>query len=443
MISLLNDAAVIVTGFFLPAVLFVSGMYFLLRIGIYIFHPRVVKRVLKPSVKTQKNGTRSPFSSLCLALAGTLGVGNISGVAAAITVGGPGAVFWIWVSAIVSAVLKFAETVLAIRYRKTDRDGKPYGGAQLYIKNGLNAPRVAIIFCLTCIVTSFTMGCITQTKAAADAFFVSTGLSPVICGAVFFIIVLYLSVGGGEKISSFTLKLIPSLCLGYVILSIAVIYVFKENIPYVTSVIFSEAFTFRAGAGGTLGFICSPAMRYGVTRGIMSNEAGCGTAPFAHARAETDSAVRQGFFGIVEVLLDTLILCTLTAYVVLLSDCAIDGGSTELAINAFASALGEWVKLLLGISIFLFALGSVAGWSFYGQEAVKALGLGKRSLRVYGALYAAMAFLGCIMPENAAWVLADLSISVMAIINIGAVLLLSSAVIKLTKNFYYGIRNGE
>ncbi len=481
--SVLKHINALLGGLFLPAVLFVSGLYFLFRIGCYVFSPRFIVRSLFDTVKKEKrqkkrrdegceksecsgngylnekkrnkvsekggeNGalkreslcrddkkidTRSPFSSLCLALAGTLGVGNISGVAAAITVGGPGAVFWIWISAVVSAVLKFAETVLALHYRERDADGDFYGGAHLYIKKGLHAPAVAVIFCIACILTSFTMGSITQTKAAADGVFTSLKISPIVCGAVFFVIVLYLSFGGSEKISGFTLKLIPPLCLAYVILSLTVIFIFRDNVLYVTSVILSEAFTPRAGVGGVLGFLSSPAMRYGVTRGIMSNEAGCGTAPFAHARAEIDSPVKQGVYGIIEVLCDTLLLCTLTAYVVLLSGSAFNGGATEIAINSFASALGQPVKAFLGFSIFLFALGSVVGWAFYGQEAVKALGLGGGALKIYGVLFSLSAFIGCVMPENTVWELADLSVSVMAVINISAVLLLSGTVIKLTR----------
>ncbi len=438
----LKNVNSLLSGLFLPAVLFVSGLYFLFRIGRYVFSPRFIVRSLFDTEKREKNSARSPFSSLCLALAGTLGVGNISGVAAAITVGGPGAVFWIWVSAIVSAVLKFAETVLAIHFRERDGRGNFFGGAHLYIKKGLNAPAVAVIFCISCIFTSFTMGSITQTKAASDGVFTALNISPVICGIVFFITVLYLSFGGSEKISGFTLRLIPPLCLAYVILSFAVIFIFRDNITYVTSVIFSEAFTPRAGVGGVLGFLSSPAMRYGVTRGIMSNEAGCGTAPFAHARADTDSAVRQGVYGIIEVLCDTLLLCTLTAYVVLLSGAALNGGSTEIAINSFACALGEPVKVFLGISVFLFALGSVTGWSFYGQEAVKALGFGKGWLKVYGVLFSFSAAIGCVMPENTVWELADLLVSVMAVINITAVLLLSGTVIRLTVE-YCGGKNGR
>ena len=449
--SLLKEINVVVSGLFLPAVLFVSGAFFFIRIGTAVFSPRFLRAALgkrravtrgaeatraQSEERKGKENERSPFSSLCLALAGTLGVGNISGVTAAITVGGPGAVFWIWVSAVASSVLKFSETVLAMRYRKKDKAGVYRGGAYLYIKEGLGAPSLAAVFCALCIFTSFTMGSITQTRAAADGVFFSLGIPPVVCGAVFFIVVLFLSLGGGKRISDFTVKLIPTLCLGYVLLSAAVIFIFRKDLAAVTSVILSEAFTPRAGVGGVFGVLTSDTVRYGVARGIMSNEAGCGTAPFAHARAETESAVRQGVFGIIEVLTDTLVLCTLTAYVVLLSGVSGGGSATETAINAFSSALGDGVRVFLGISLFLFALGSVAGWSFYGQESVRALGGGKRTLFVYGTALALSSFIGCIMSEGAVWELADLSISLMAVINVGAVLMLSPYVVTLTREFY-------
>lgn len=455
MYLILKKVAFAVGGLFLPAVLFISGLFFLFKIGGAVFSPRFLRRVLAREKmgdkelhlrsdtkrKGVKNNTSSSFSSLCLALAGTLGVGNISGVTAAIMIGGPGTVFWIWVSAIVASVLKYAETVLAIHYRARDGSGEPCGGAHLYIKKGLNAPVVANLFCIICVITSFFMGCITQTRAAADGVYVSSGISPVICGIAFFAIVLYLSLGGGDRISRLTLRLIPPLCLVYICLSLAVIFIFRENIFYVTKMILTDAFSPKAGV---LGFLFSPAMRYGVTRGIMSNEAGCGTAPMAYAKAESVSPARQGIYGIAEVLCDTLLLCTLTAYTVLLSETALSGGATEVAINSFASALGNGVKPLLGVSVFLFALGSVAGWSFYGQESLKALGQGRKFLKIYGVLYALSAFLGCVMPENAVWELADLSISLMAIINVGAVLLLSRDVVKITKGFSKnGKENGK
>ena len=487
MYSFLKDVTFTVSGLFLPAVLFVSGVYFLFRIGGTVFSPKFLRRVFSGKnietyvgdnecienrltdrqsnescvrdggrkenheqntevrignkkkkrkseklSKDRKNDTRSPFSTLCLALAGTLGVGNISGVTAAIMIGGPGTVFWIWVSAIVASVLKYAETVLAIRHRRRDAEGNLCGGAHLYIKNGLNAPKVATLFCITCVFTSLSMGCVTQTRAAADGVLVSSGISPIICGIAFFAIVLYLSLGGGDRISRLTLRLIPPLCLVYVSLSVAVIFIFRKNLLYVTEVILSDAFSPRAGI---FGFLFSPAMRYGITRGIMSNEAGCGTAPMAYAKAENVNSARQGVYGIIEVLCDTLLLCTLTAYAVLLSETTLSGGATEVAINSFASALGNGVKPLLGISVFLFALGSVAGWSYYGQESLKALGLGKIFLKLYGVIFAFAAFIGCVMPENAVWELADLSISLMAIINTSAVLLLSPTVVKITKDF--------
>ncbi len=422
-------------GLFLPAVLFVSGVYFILRIGRYTLRPLFAVRTLSDKTEVSGKG-KSPLSSLCLALAGTLGVGNITGVAGAIIIGGPGCVFWIWVCAIVSSVLKYAETVLAVHFRETDSDGKPAGGAHSYIKNGLGRPALAAFFCILCVFTSFTTGNMTQVRAAADGLEFACGLPSVATASVFLVAVLFLTCSGKDRISGFTARIIPLLCAGYVAASLAVIIIMRDKLGEITSIIISDAFTPRAGMSGFLGYLCSPALRMGVQRGVMSNEAGCGTAPIAHAGAVTDHPARQGFLGIAEVLCDTLLLCTMTAYVILLSGTVPDGTSTELALDSFTSVLGGGVRYFLGAALFLFALASVAGWAYYGKESLRALGLGKLSGKVYGVLFAAAAFAGCLIPEGPIWELSDISISLMAIINVMALLMLSPVVTGLTKEFY-------
>jgi AGCS family alanine or glycine:cation symporter len=279
------------------------------------------------------------------------------------------------------------------------------------------------------------MGNLVQMKAAADALSKTFSFPPLLFGIFSAVICAFLLFGGYEKLSRATGIIIPCLSLVYLVMSVRVIWIEADQIYPLCRTICARAFSFSSASGGILGFLFSHSLRQGIAKGSFSHEAGCGTAPMAHASADTDSAVRQGFFGIIEVMCDTLLLCTLTAYTVLLSETALIGSSTEVAINAFSASLGEPVKILLGLSIFLFALGSVASWSFYGQESIRALGLGKKSIKIYGAFFAFSAFLGCIIPEGIVWQLADLSISAMALINIVAVLLLSETVIKLTKSF--------
>lgn len=418
-----------VTGLGLPVLLFVAGIFLFSALGRYIFSPKAFRRLTLRD-KTSK----SSFSSLCLALAGTLGVGNITGTAAAIAVGGAGTVFWLWVCAGISSVLKYSETVLAIAYRERSADGKHRGGAFQYIKNGLGSPFLAIIFSIVCLITSVTMGNMTQVRATTDAieFIPSTAL-----GALFFITVLLITLGGGKRITDFSVRVVPPLCAVYSLCALAVIILNADRLGEVTSMIISEAFTPRAGCAGIGAYLCFPALRLGITRGIMSSEAGCGSAPMAHAQAETDDPVRQGLFGMIEVICDTLLLCTLTAYAVLLSGVPLSGEATDIALSAFASVLGEPIRAVLGVSIFFFALAAVSCWAFYGQESLLNLGFGKRALRVYGVFYAVCSFAGCIISEGSLWELSDLSVALMALINVTVLLLLSSTVVKTTRSILY------
>jgi len=371
-----------------------------------------------------KNG-HSPFGSLCLALAGTLGVGNISGVAAAISVGGAGAVFWMWVSAIFCSALKYAEVVLAVKFRTKISNGGYSGGAHLYIKNGLGAGRVATLFCFLCVFASYTVGNMTQLNAAAQSLNFSFGLNTWICGICGFALLL-LFCRSGSAIYSFTLRSIPALCVGYISLCLAVIFQNYTEIGAVMRHIINSAFTPQAGMGGALGVLCGRAVRVGITRGVMSNEAGCGTAPIAHASAEVRSPFSQGLLGVFEVLFDTLFLCTLTAFVILLSDTPIDGAlSTVYAISSFATVLGQWVKIPLSIAMLLFAIASAVGWNYYGRVSLSYIGVGDRGIFFYCLSYGVCGFLGSVMAEGIIWKLSDLSIYLMSFINTASVLLLS------------------
>ena len=368
---------------------------------------------------------RSPFGSLCLALAGTLGVGNISGVAAAISVGGAGAVFWMWVSALLCSALKYAEVFLAVRFRKRNPDGTYEGGAHLYIKNGLGLGTLASVFCLLCVFSSYTVGNITQVNAAAQSLRFSLGLNEYVCGA-FCLLLILIFCRSGSAIYSFTLRLIPFLCLGYIVLSFAVIFKKWEMLGTALGLIFDSAFTPRAGMGGVLGTLCGKAVKIGITRGVLSNEAGCGTAPMAHASAEARSPSAQGILGVIEVLFDTLFLCSLTALVILISETPLKSGlSTVNAITAFSTVLGEWVAIPLSAAMLLFAIASAVGWNYYGRVSLSYLGAGRGTVGIYCISYAVCAFFGAGFPEGVIWSLSDVSIYLMSLINTASVLLLA------------------
>ncbi len=425
MFIFIKNFASFVCGSFLPVLLFLSGAFFFLRIGKKLFSPKIIHKAFKKerskfSVKNKTSG----FSSLCLALAGTLGVGNITGVASAIMLGGAGCVFWLWVCGMISAVLKFAETLLAMRYRTRLPDNTLHGGGFYYIKNGLRSHKLAVLFSVLCIISSFFTGNAAQVRSACDGLMYTVNLPSPFAAVIFALAVLFITLSGGHAVTKFTTFAVPVLCVLYIIMSGSVIFVNRDALSDVTELIFREAFTFRAGAGGVIGFLSSRAVRYGICRGIMSNEAGCGTAPIAHAGAEGTSSVKQAYMGVLEVFCDTLLLCTLTAYAVLLSGVALEGSAYGIALSAFESVFGNSARYLLGISMFFFALASVAGWSHYGKESILTLGGGRRAITAYYLIFAFFAFTGCFIPESIIWELSDLTIALMAILNVLALLLL-------------------
>ncbi len=313
---------------------------------------------------------------------------------------------------------------MAFKYRELSSDGTLHGGGYYYIKNGLKSPHLAVIFSMLCIASSFFTGNMAQIRSASDGIKMCFGLPISALAILFFICVLLITVFGSCFIDKFTLFTIPVLCAVYIIMSGAVIFLRHEAIADVTKMILRDAFTPRAGVGGIIGFISSGAVRYGICRGIMSNEAGCGTAPIAHAGTRGTDGIRQGYMGVLEVFCDTVLLCTLTAYAVLLSGVAPLGSACELAISAFESVLGVGARYLLGISMFLFALAATAGWSHYGKESLLTLGGGKKVTLLYQLLFSFTAFAGCFLPEKFIWDMSDLTISLMAILNATALLLL-------------------
>jgi len=417
---------------FLPALLFIAGAVFFIRLGRYVFSPRFFLSRLKERSPDGK----SSLSSLWLALGGTLGVGNICGICAAIYVGGAGCVFWIWVCAFLSAATKYAETVLAVHYREKDTDGNAYGGAPSYIRKALGLKTLPKIFCILCIFTAFTMGNVTQIKTASDFALYTMNIPRYVSASLFFAAVFLLTFGKGKLISAFTSKAVPVLCILYTVLCAVNITVFRENIAPVTRQILSEAFSLRAGTGGILAFLSSPALRLGITRGVMSNEAGCGSAPIAYAADKSASPVRSGMLGITEVLVDTLLLCTLTAYAVLTPQIPLSESSAKTVINVFSTVAGGVITPLIAASVAVFALASASAWAFYAISSAKALGLGKRFFTLFSILYSITAFFACFINESLVWTLADISVSAMAVINTAALLLMLGKVKEITKESY-------
>ena len=393
------------------------------------------------------DGAITPFQAVCTALAATVGTGNIAGVAGAIAVGGPGAVFWMWISALLGMCTKFAEVTLAVHYREKNANGDYVGGPMYFIKNGLGKKWMwlAYAFALfgTCAV--FGTGNATQVNtitAAIDSALMNYGLLAessvktcnVIIGIVIAIIVALILIGGVKRIGRVTEKLVPLMALLYIVLALGVIALNINKVPAIFASIIKGAFTPSAVTGGVVGsFFMS--MKKGVSRGIFSNEAGLGTGSIAHACADTQKPAKQGMFGIFEVFMDTIVICTMTALVVLLSGVEIPYGQdagAELTISGFTTVYGNWVSIFTAISLCCFAFSTIIGWGLYGSRCVEFL-FGSKSIKIFTLLYALVSIAGATMDLGLVWNISDTFNGLMAIPNLIAVFLLAPTVLKLLK----------
>ena len=419
MLSFLNTYCF---GPFLPVFLMLSGLFLAIRLDFFpLLHPVRCFRGMLPG--------KGEMRPTLLALAGTLGVGNITGVASAIRAGGAGAVFWMWVSSLAASFVKYAEVVLAVRYRCREGAGAPY-----YIRDGLGFKRLACFFSGVLLVADFTVGCPVQVFAAAEALSFSFGVPALVTGIVMAVLVLFALFGGKSRISDLTAVLIPVLAGLYFVLSAVILIRGAESLPGVFSDIVGSAFSFEAGKAGVGGFLLSRALRFGTARGVLSNEAGCGTAPFAHAGAKTKTPAEQGLFGILEVMIDTPLLCTLTALVILLQPGLIAAEEgTALAIRAFTEGAGALAGKAVAVSCALFAYASVIAWAYYGTEALTFLGIGEKGKKGFLLLSGAFSAVGAVFSPSLIWELSDLSVAVMTILNTSCVLFLSGEVREETR----------
>ncbi len=443
MLEIFNDRVISVLT---PIMLMAAGLFFSFRLGFfYLRHP---VKIIKSMLKRQKNDGISPFRAVTLALAGTLGVGNIAGVASSIAIGGYGSVLWMWVSAAVAMVLKYAEIVLSISHRRIDRENGGYlGGAPYYIKDFFAARgkkvtgrAIGALFAVLCIVNSITMGCMIQSNAISTSFLGVLDFSPVIVGAAVAILSCIVISGNARFVSGFCEKTVPLMTLGYIALSVAVLAARWESVPDAFGLIFADAFSARSAAGGVLGFLVSRQLSAGTMRGLMSNEAGCGTAPTAHAAANTDSPARQGFWGIFEVFVDTILLCTLTALVIIVAGEGIvtqfSADPMMMAIKAYSSVLGVWSEYYMCASVLLFAFATIVCWAHYGKESLRALTKKRAPVAVFVVLYALFVFVGAVSAPASAWLFADLALGIMTMINLPVLCLMSDEVKRETDKFF-------
>lgn len=433
----------ILTGGPIPLCLLLCGGFFLIYLRMCPF--LCPKRMIDALKKSPTEGV-SPFRAVTLALAGTLGVGNIVGVASALLIGGAGAIFWMWISAGLAMILKYAEILLAVKHRRVRRDGCCYGGAVYYIKGyfeGAGHAKIgrvlAIVFSALMILDALCMGCMIQVNAIASSLEGVLGVSPALCGLLLLLLTFPVILRGSKGISALTEYLVPIMSLGYLILSLAVLWLCRDALLSTLCRIVSEAFSPMGAAGGVWGFLTSRALRVGTMRGILSNEAGCGTAPTAHATAKTDSPAAQGVWGIFEVFVDTIVLCTVTALVILLAfpDLHDFGLSpTLMTVNAYSSVLGSWAGYFLCAAIFCFGYATVICWAGYGAESLRAISKKKRYLALYFLLFGICLLLGVRSAPSYAWDVADFSIASLTAINLAVLLLMRREIKQETDRFF-------
>ena len=397
--------------------------------------------------KTAKDGSISPFQAVCTALAGTVGTGNIAGVAGAVAIGGPGAVFWMWCSAFLGMCTKFSEVVLAIHFREKNAQGEYIGGPMYYIKNGLGSRWgwLASLYAIFGVMTVFGTGNATQVNTIVSS--IDTALTSfnlinadqaavmrVMIGIIIALVVSVVLLGGINRIGQVTEKLVPFMALLYIVLSIGVIVLNVKAVPHVFRMIFEGAFSPRAVTGGLVGSLFI-SLKKGVSRGIFSNEAGLGTGSIAHACSDTNDAVQQGYFGIFEVFMDTIVICTLTALVILCSGVPVNYGQdagAELTISGFIATYGNWVSIFTAVSMCCFAFSTIISWGLYGSRCVEFI-LTSKAVKPFLVVYSLVSIVGATIDLGLLWDIAETFNGMMAIPNLVALFLLSGVVVKLVK----------
>ena len=390
---------------------------------------------------TEGEKSVSPFQAACAALAGTLGTGNLAGVATAIASGGPGALFWMELSALFGMALKYAEILLAIRYQKQNKNGELVGGPMLYIKDGLHKPKRAAFFSLACIAASFGIGNLAQSNTVAESFQL-TFMTPKWLTGLWMTVLLYTVICGGVKrIGKVAEAVIPLITVVYLAGCAVILAVFAPKLPQTVSLIWKSAFSFEALSGGIFGFLTSKALRYGISRGIFSNEAGLGSAPIIHGASNASHPVKQALWGITEVFLDTTVMCTCTGLVILLTVGPNSGeDGMALTLSAFQTVFQDKAAVFLSVVSAILAFASMIGWYYYGEKASESLFSGKTGKKVYAFLFLTAAFFGTLMQGETIWEWADVFNLLMAAPNCISVFALRKEVFMVTKAYFDDIR---
>lgn len=439
--DLLNQLSSWVWGPVMLAFLLGIGIY--LMFGLRAFPWRNTGRAFVLLWNTRKNeqeGDISPFQALMTSLSATIGTGNIAGVATAIALGGPGAVFWMWMTALFGMATKYAEAVLAVEYRELDEDGRHVGGPMYYIKNGLGDKWqwLAVIFALLGALAAFGIGNMVQANSVADAVESLFHVPVWQTGAVLTVLSAAVILGGLSRIAEVASKLVPTMAIAYIVGALIVIFINIEQVPQALLLIVCSAFTETAAIGGFAGAAVWAAIRFGVARGVFSNEAGLGSAPIAHAAAKTNNPVQQGMIAMLGTFIDTLVICTMTALVIILTG-VWSSGETGAALStlAFDTGIPGWGGYIVVFGLVVFAFTTILGWSYYGERCAEFL-FGVKVIWPYRILWLCAIPVGAMGKLGLIWLMADVMNGLMAIPNLIALGLLSPVIFKMTSDYLKG-----
>lgn len=385
-----------------------------------------------------EEGGITPFQAVSTALAATVGTGNIVGVSTAVVLGGPGAIFWMWLAALLGMTTKFAEVTLAVAYRERNEMGEFSGGPMYYIKNGLGQAWLAKIFALFAAFAAFGIGCMVQSNSVADALNNQFGVPTLISGIVIAVAAGGILIGGIKRIGQVAEKLVPFMAAFYILGALIILIMNAAKIPGAFAAIFGDAFTGTAAIGGFTGSTLAAAIRYGIARGVFTNEAGLGSAPIAHAAATTDHPIRQGIWGAFEVFVDTILICSMTALVVVESGLwhSTDLKAAALTTEAFNNGLPVIGGYIVSIGLVLFAFTTVLGWCYYGEKSAEYLVGSSKIITPYRIVYVILTIVGAVGGLEIVWTVADVLNALMALPNLIAVLALGGVVVKLAKQFF-------
>ncbi|CYY85995.1 alanine/glycine:cation symporter family protein [Streptococcus suis] len=440
MLELFKAINNLVWGPLLLLLLVGTGVYFTLRLGVFQIGKLPTAFRLIFSSDQSGQGDVSSFAALCTALAATVGTGNIVGVATAITTGGPGALFWMWVAAFFGMATKYAEGFLAIKYRTKDANGQAAGGPMHYITLGMGQKwkPLAVFFAISGVLVALLgIGTFLQVNSITASLETSFGLEPPLVSVITAISIAFVVFGGIEKISDVSTKIVPFMAILYILASITVLAVHWDQLLPTLALVFKSAFTPAAAVGGFAGATVQQAIQRGIARGVFSNESGLGSAPIAAAAAKSDNPVEQGLISMTGTFIDTLIICTLTGFTILVTDqWSVEGlAGAPLTQAAFATVFGNTGSIALTISLVLFAFTTILGWSYYGERCIEFL-FGTKSILPYRLVFVAMVALGGFLKLDLIWTIADIVNGLMALPNLIALLALSPVIIKETRQYF-------